>query len=225
MSEIGCHFANLLSFVSSSFFLSLRKITWLNLQQPKTRRHVEHLWQVKPGSWLERGDKRNRQSAFWSALWFLKIKVLRNQSLFQTLEKFQVLQTLIVFRSPPWKKAPEKKLGLYYKPEKIPGGTPEKKSRFAEPEIFLGFEKDIDFSRPWFSEIRVQIKCRVQCIGLKTCTKWPKSLWNHIWILAHCCNSPLIHSLLHNRIRNIVYKFACLLRFRCSFQMFFALYY
>ena len=33
-----------------------------------------------------------------------------------------------------------------------------KKSRFAEPEIFLGFEIDLDFSRPWFSEIRVQIK-------------------------------------------------------------------
>ena len=26
------------------------------------------------------------------------------------------------------------------------------------PEIFLGFEIDLDFSRPWFSEIRVQIK-------------------------------------------------------------------
>ena len=35
---------------------------------------------------------------------------------------------------------------------------PRKKSRFAEPEIFLRFEADIDFSRPWFSEIKVQIK-------------------------------------------------------------------
>ena len=33
-----------------------------------------------------------------------------------------------------------------------------KKSRFAEPEIFLGFEIDLDFSRPCFSEIRVQIE-------------------------------------------------------------------
>ena len=35
---------------------------------------------------------------------------------------------------------------LYYKPEKNPGAKPEKKkSRFAEPEIFLGFEIDLDF--------------------------------------------------------------------------------
>ena len=37
------HFVNLLSFTSSYFILSLRKITWLNSQQPKTRGHVEHL--------------------------------------------------------------------------------------------------------------------------------------------------------------------------------------
>ena len=35
---------------------------------------------------------------------------------------------------------------------------PRKKSRFAGPEIFLRFEADLDFSRPWFSEIKVQIK-------------------------------------------------------------------
>ena len=33
-----------------------------------------------------------------------------------------------------------------------------KKSSFTEPEIFLGFEIDLDFSRSWFSEIRVQIE-------------------------------------------------------------------
>ena len=32
------------------------------------------------------------------------------------------------------------------------------KTRFTEPEIFLGFEIGLDFSKPWFSEIRVQIK-------------------------------------------------------------------
>ena len=37
------HFLNLLCFTRSSFFVSLRKITWLNSQQPKTRGHVEHL--------------------------------------------------------------------------------------------------------------------------------------------------------------------------------------
>ena len=33
-----------------------------------------------------------------------------------------------------------------------------KKSRFAGPEIFLRFETNLDISRPWFSEIKVQIK-------------------------------------------------------------------
>ena len=35
---------------------------------------------------------------------------------------------------------------------------PWKKSRFAGPEVYLRFEADLDFSRPWFSEIKVQIK-------------------------------------------------------------------
>ena len=36
---------------------------------------------------------------------------------------------------------------------------PRKKSRFAGPGIiFLRFEADLDFSTPWFSEIKVQIK-------------------------------------------------------------------
>ena len=48
---------NLLTFASSSFFLSLRKITWLYSQQPKTRGHVEHL---QTCSWvLIRGARRN----------------------------------------------------------------------------------------------------------------------------------------------------------------------
>ena len=34
----------------------------------------------------------------------------------------------------------------------------EKKSRFAGPEIFLRFETDLNFTRPWFLEIKVQIK-------------------------------------------------------------------
>ena len=37
------NFVNLLIFSSSSFFLSIRKITWLNSHQPKTRGYVEHL--------------------------------------------------------------------------------------------------------------------------------------------------------------------------------------
>ena len=51
-----------------------------------------------------------------------------------------------------------KKTGFILKREKNPGAKPKKKSRSAGPEIFLGFEIDLDFSRPWFSEIRVQIK-------------------------------------------------------------------
>jgi hypothetical protein len=39
------------------------------------------------------------------------------------------------------------------KPDKDPGAKPEKN----QPEVFLGFEIDLDFSRPWFSEIRPKI--------------------------------------------------------------------
>ena len=42
-SDNSCHFVNLLTFASSSFLLSMRKITWLNSQQPKNRGHVEDL--------------------------------------------------------------------------------------------------------------------------------------------------------------------------------------
>ena len=39
-----------------------------------------------------------KHSAIYSAPWFLKIKVLRNEGLFQTLEKFQVLQNFFFFQ-------------------------------------------------------------------------------------------------------------------------------
>ena len=48
-------------------------------------------------------------------------------------------------------------------PAFLQGGDLERKSRFSEPESFLGLEVDIDFSRPWFSEIRVQIKRPTVC--------------------------------------------------------------
>ena len=41
-SENKSHFVKMLSFASSFFFFSMRKITWLNSQQPNTRGHVEH---------------------------------------------------------------------------------------------------------------------------------------------------------------------------------------
>ena len=53
-------------------------------------------------------------AAIYSAPWFLKIKVLINQVLFQTLEKFQFLYTCFFFS------APEFFSGLWYKSEKNP---------------------------------------------------------------------------------------------------------
>ena len=43
LSENSCHFVNLPSFARSFFFLSLRKITRLNSQQPKTSGHVKNV--------------------------------------------------------------------------------------------------------------------------------------------------------------------------------------
>ena len=41
----------------------------------------------------------------------------------------------------------------------------EKKFRCARPEIFLRFETDLNFSRPWFSEIKVQNKWLIVCFS------------------------------------------------------------
>ena len=41
LSENNCHSVNFFSFASSSFFLRMRKITWLNSQQLKTRPHLD----------------------------------------------------------------------------------------------------------------------------------------------------------------------------------------
>ena len=80
--------------------------------------------------------------------------ISENQGLFQTLEKFQVLQNWIFFLGLHL----EKKLDLYHKPEKNPGDKLKKKSRCAGPEIFLRLETDLNFSRPRFYEIKVQLK-------------------------------------------------------------------
>ena len=42
---------------------------------------------------------------------------------------------------------------------------PRKKSRFAGPEIIPKYEADLDFSRPWFSEIKVEIKRQIAIGG------------------------------------------------------------
>ena len=65
---------------------------------------------------------------------------MRNQGLFQKLEKKSGYAKLPGLH-------PKKRLGLYYKPENNPGAKPENKSRFAGPEIFLGFKTGLDFSK------------------------------------------------------------------------------
>jgi hypothetical protein len=70
--------------------------------------------------------------------------ISENQGLFQTLEKFQVLQNWIFFLGLHL----EKKLDLYHKPEKNPGDKLKKKFRSTGPANFLRFETDLNFSRP-----------------------------------------------------------------------------
>ena len=61
----------------------------------------------------------------------MKIQVLRNKGLSQTLEKFQGLETWIFSRSPP-----KKKLGLYYKSEKNIGDKLKKNPGLQDLKIF-----------------------------------------------------------------------------------------
>ena len=53
---------------------------------------------------------------------------------------------------------PKKSRVYTIKLKKIQVPNLKNKSRFTEPEFFLGFKIDLDFSRPLFSEIMVQIK-------------------------------------------------------------------
>ena len=71
--------------------------------------------------------------------------------------------------------------GLWYKSEKKFRWQTEKKLRCTEkkfrcagPEIFLRFETDLNFSRPWFSEIKVQIKWPY--VYKQSCFETPKFL-------------------------------------------------
>ena len=75
----------------------------------------------------------------------MKIKVLRNQGIIQTLEKFQVLQTWIFFQFFTWIFFQVYGINLaFFLGEDLEVGLPRSKSRFAGPEIFLRF----DFPRP-----------------------------------------------------------------------------
>ena len=72
---------------------------------------------------------------------------------FKPQKNFSSCKSGFCFRSPL-----RKKEDLYHKPKKNPGDNLKKKFRCAGPEIFLRFETDLNSSRPWFSEIKVQIK-------------------------------------------------------------------
>ena len=81
----------------------------------------------------------------------MKIQVLKNPGLFQTLENFLGPANLDFFSvcSLDFFQVYGINLAFF---------SPWKKSRFAGPKIFLRFEADLNFSRPGFSEIKVQIK-------------------------------------------------------------------
>ena len=68
--------------------------------------------------------------------------------------------------------------------------SPWKKSRFAGPENFLRFETDLDFSRPWFSEIKVQIK-RPCIVSTPQITVFALYIY---YIYLQCTNSDLTTS-------------------------------
>ena len=113
-------------FARSSFILNLRKMTWLNLQQPKTRRHVEHLWQVKSGNlaW-KRGQKEPPVNLLICTL------ISKNQG----LEKFQVLQSLIFFQVSILKKSAWKELQKF----QVPHLKKNQGLQNLDSDIFLGF--------------------------------------------------------------------------------------
>ena len=60
-----------------------------------------------------------------------------------------------------------KKIWFYHQPEKKSRWQTEKKSKCAGPEIFLTFETNLNSWRPWFSEIKAQIK--EPTVSLKLC--------------------------------------------------------
>ena len=70
---------------------------------------------------------------------------MRNRGLFHTLEEFQVVQTWIFFQ-------------VYGINLAFFLGGDLNKIQVSGPEIFLRFEADLDFRRPGFLEIKVQIK-------------------------------------------------------------------
>ena len=122
---------------------------------------------------------------FKSAPWFLKVKFLRNQGLFQTQEKFQVLQFLIYFSgmAPGFLKFIEW-AQIFFRMET----WGKNQGCFPEPEIFLGFEIDLYFSRPWLSEFRVQIKrpivlAQIHFVMLQTVTSY--SFWDRFRNFLH----------------------------------------
>ena len=78
--------------------------------------------------------------------------------------------------------SPEFFSGLWYKSERKYSWQTEKKSGVQDLKIFLRFETDLNFSRPWFSEMKVQIK-------------WPM-YWVSSWVvdLGSYLNSWFLNS-------------------------------
>ena len=96
------------------------------------------------------------------------------------LRKISGAADLIFFFSSPeffFSLSPEFFSDLWYKSEKNlvdklkkNSGLLKKKIRYVGPEFLLRFETDLNFSRPWFSEMKVQIK------WLKV-TSWINGKW------------------------------------------------
>ena len=95
----------------------------------------------------------NRCTAFSFHCWFFDLLICTLITENQTLEKCQVLNTWIFFSLSPGFFFQIYVINLAFFRWRSRG-----KFRFAGPENFIRFEADLDFSRPWFSEIKVQIK-------------------------------------------------------------------
>ena len=107
------------------------------------------------------------------------MKVLRNQGLLQTLEKFQFLHTWIFFQFV---------YGIY--------GINLKKIQVTNwKKKILRFEADLKLSRPSFSEIKVQIKWLWVPHILTFNTLWNAQIWSYDYTIVWQCNEKKLDGL------------------------------
>ena len=120
--------------------------------------------------------------------WFSEIKVC-----FKPYKNFSSCTPELFFSAPDFffSLSPEFFSGLWYKSEKNPvdklkknSSLLKKKCRCAGPEIFLRFETELDFSRPWFSEMKVQIKWLSEFVHSQDHFAVTKISWSGITIAA-----------------------------------------